>query len=306
MKTSVDHVTVSPAPQVGVATRELRNDVLYLPPLHGQYEAWELHLQQLVLQCGLVVSLGNIVGLHPHAVETRGAGSRDRNSVLVDNVLGSWGASSRWLQLVAPNDVVALSSPDSGLLDKRAHRTLRDAYFNDAPRKSTAHMRVAYSVNGRLVTHGGLTHGEWVNIGRPTTAKKAAGLLNEKYRHELWFGESVSVGSPPNLAANPVFADGLHELYPSWLYAGERCPFAQVTAQSVNNIRGRFALGSEFHPLYWLNRTMIQFPRIGSVVNIRDTIFIGLDVGFNSEARMRDINPATQLWVETVWGKPSL
>lgn len=289
-----------------LALRALEKESLYLPGLFGQWSVWERNIEKIVSTLGTVVQMGNIVGFNED-VKTHVEGSRSYNSVLVDSILsnylglsndGSKSNTVNWVQIIGANEIIALIDVENkqSALDDYAAQLLREAYFS-----KESSMVFAYEHNGRLVTHGGLTHGLWEELGKPKTAKKAASLINEKFGRQLYLGESLRVGSPPNLSSDVVFCDDIHELYPSWIYAKEACPFEQVFSQTINSIRGRAAKNSEHSPLYWLDDNCFSYPRFGSVLAIRDTQFFGLDLGLNN-ARKLSLDSSRKLWVEKSYG----
>ena len=315
----VSHHTYKPAYKKDPVADAQRHDTLYLPGLYGQWDAWNSSINPIVTTVDIVIQMGNIIGFNDsivHKEETVG-GARGYNSVMVDNIFSSWAQETKWIQLLGPNEIIALSDANNDYIDDNAAQMLREVFFGTPVVKkgkknrtiekfersqdnplSAIEFHVAYSYNGRLITHGGLTHGEWVSIGKPTQARKAARLLNEKYAQQLWLGDSVRTGVPPNMAANPVFADDVHEVYPSWIYAQEKCPFDQVFAQTLDSQLGKRALHNEFSPLYWLDDSLISYPRFGSVINIKDALFIGLDIHLNKD-HVRTVNSAHKMWIES-------
>lgn len=266
---------------------------LYLPGLFGQWKVWEKDLSKICKNSDKVIQLGNITGFNEEIINKK-ATSRNFNSFLLENVLSSWAIDENWIQILGANEVIMLTDIKEKYIDNEAAKVLRESYFSE---QSNLKYLIATSENNRLITHGGLTYGEWENIGKPETAEEAANRLNEKYNKKLYFGESVRTGYPPQLDANPIFCDDILELYPSWLYAKESCPFEQVFAQTVNNTRGRVAFQNEYSPLYWFNKKSVIFPNIGSVLRIKDTQFIGLDINLN-KGYQTSFDISKKLWIE--------
>lgn len=286
------------------SVRALEKDTLYLPGLFGQWDVWGRNVLDVASTVKTTVQMGNIIGFNED-VKSRTDGSRNFNSVLVDNIFSTKvnnenneSNGNNWVQIIGANEIIALADIDSeqSSLDEISAQILRESYFS-----KNSSMVFAYAHNDRLITHGGLTYGLWVELGKPKTAKKAADLINKKYERQLYFGDSLRVGSPPNLSSDVVFCDDIYELYPSWIYAKEKCPFEQVFAQTVNSVRGRHAKSSEYSPLYWLDDSCFSYPRLGSVVSIRDTQFFGLDLGLNTERRGK-IDSSRKLWIEKSYG----
>ena len=268
-------------------------NTLYLPGLYGQWKVWNERVSIISSQVSNVIQMGNIIGFNDSILEKQ-EGTRNFNSVLLENILTAWATSESWIQLVGPNEIIGLSDKDNNYIDKDSSRFLRDAYFGGDDKPI---FKIAHAHNDRLYTHGGLTSGEWTSIGQPDNAYDAADRLNEKYANKLFFGECIRTGSIPQLDANPVFCDDLHELYPSWLYSKKRCPFEQVIASSLNSVRGQYARKTEMSPLYWVDDSQIKLPRIGSIMTIRDTQFFGLDINLNKEY-LTTMNSAWRLWLE--------
>lgn len=269
------------------------SSTLYLPGLFGQWKIWEKDLSIICKNSDKVIQLGNITGFNEEILNKK-INSNTYNSLILENILTSWEDKNNWIQLLGANEVIMLTDIDEKYINNKAAKALRESYFSD---NSSVNYYIAYCENNRLITHGGMTYGEWISIGKPESADEAANRLNEKYNKKLYFGENVRTGYPPQLDANPIFCDDILELYPSWLYAKESCPFEQVVAQTVNNVRGRAAFQNEYSPLYWFNKNSIVFPRIGSILRIKDTQFIGLDVGLN-KGYDTSFDLSRKLWVE--------
>lgn len=287
-------------------------DTMFLPPMYGQWKIFRKFMEPLIKDVDVVVSLGNNVSLHESAQKPLGRGKWHTDNAALSNEILSFylpdgdslhdrtqapqGAREvDWVQLVGPYEIIALSDTESALLPPEVLRMLREAYFSHEEGESA--IKVAYASNGRLCTHAGLTYGMWEEIGKPDTAEEAAQLLNERFSDALYFGNSLSTGCPPNLAADPVFADTVMEFLPSWLYAPVSCPFEQVSASSLNNARGNAALRSELSPLRWIDEGGVLFTRFGSVTRIKDTQFFGLDLELNREI-IFEFDSFKKVWVE--------
>lgn len=242
---------------------------LWLPSLQGQYRLWTKDFVKLAGKVDEVVSLGNLVGL---SARMKGSQHRSPNTALL-NYVRVWRYSfERWTQVIGPNEIVALNFPDDHT-NLEAIRLLRRQWL--MPRAEEAGYSTAAANKTRLVTHGGLTYGEWVTLGRPQTAEAAAALLNEKYDGTLYQGECYNLTGVPSHWANPIFADTLKEVYPSWLVAPEPCPFGQVTGGlGLNTPEGYKSLEAYGSPLHSLEA--VRFTPWGSLVEIKGVPFFAV------------------------------
>lgn len=100
-------------------------------------------------------------------------------------------------------------------------------------------VRVAVAVRSAehgdlLVTHAGLTHPVWREVGRPGTATQAAAALNalpHDAHSPLWRTGMRMHGNPPRTQAGPLWAEAGWELRLPWLERaalGRGTPFGQV------------------------------------------------------------------------------
>jgi hypothetical protein len=199
--------------------------ILHLPSIQGQATVWHNLLDQEAAKADEVYQFGNIIGLSEYAADAYNTGPN--MEVLAD--FSKRVQLSKWHQLIGPNEIAALNVPERWTNAKsRVH--LRELWMGDAPAKT------ALAVRGRLLSHGGLTYGEWLELGRPETAEETAALLNERYAGTLYQGPCYALGGGPNFSANPIWAHPSRELYPSWIGAPESLPFDQVTGGgSLNN-----------------------------------------------------------------------
>lgn len=235
---------------------------LFLPCLQGQYKLWKNSILETCNDVNAVVSFGDLIGCNEDAADS---GHRGPNMATLSFTRLYTEYHDDWTQLIGPNELAALSSPDTWT-NAQSTSYLRDAWL-DVDRFKTAAVN-----NGRLVTHGGLTYGEWISIDRPESSQEASERLNEKYNGTLYQGLSYRLNGRPNYSANPIWADPLLETYPSWTTAPEDCPFDQTHAEaSVNNELGRKLLQEEWSPL-----SVIPTPRFksyGSILTIGEAEF---------------------------------
>lgn len=81
-----------------------------------------------------------------------------------------------------------------------------------------------------LITHAGLTPGNWHALGEPLDAASAAARLNACPEPMIWKGSGLDDGEP-----GPLWADAGYELYEPWMryYAGGGfVPFDQIHGHS--------------------------------------------------------------------------
>lgn len=248
----------------------------YIPNLQGQPNLWKNNVRYIANQTEYVVQLGNLISCGEKIKDTD---PKDKTTTYKINgpnfsvlkYIKLYGFENRknWKQLVGKNEIMALNFPDEWT-EARSRNMLRSFWFDDDPFFKTAVVH-----NNRLITHGGLTYGEWVNLGRPTNPHEAAHKINEKYSKKLYFGESWVLGNKPNFAADPVFTDPIMELYPSWLTTTEKLPFNQIHGStSLNNPIGRSLITDENSPISYIDQ--ISFRKYGSIVKINDKEIIGL------------------------------
>lgn len=260
--------------------------VLYLPGIEGQYKLWRNVFERETAASDEVYQFGNIIGLNENAKDI--SENRGFNQDLLV-AIASRLSLGRWTQLVGPNEIASLNLPEEWT-NQKSRKLLRDMWMGDDS------MKVAVAVRGRLISHGGLTHGEWVEIGRPETAAKAARLLNEKYQKTLYQGRCFALGNPPNYSANPIWAHPSRELYPSWITAPEALPFDQVTGGgSLNEAEGRLLADGDESLYRWADT--MRYRRYGSKIEINGQriISVGLEL---PEETLSQIPQDRQLYVE--------
>ena len=239
---------------------------LFLGDLEAQYKICRQELeQQLLPEVDCVISLGNLISCSRAAKDRKDLG---RNEV----VLTFWDRIELpKVRLAGPNEIMALNFPKEWT-NNASNTVLRDSWLSEEPT-----MVAAAVEKGRLLTHGGLTYGEWLNLGRPQTAVEAAELINEKYLRTLNQGPCFKTDGTPSIQANPLWADPVLELYPSWVMAPEPCPFDQVHGgESLNTVLGRAAASYETHPLSYVDS--LSYRKFGSLTVIQGSVFRAIDL----------------------------
>lgn len=242
-------------------------ETLYIPPLEGKHKFWTRRIKKESEYRDYVISLGNNLSLKP--LEDNSYPKDNSKTFMGLHVFSKY--SENWINLVGKNEMTALSLGPGKLLDIESYETLLDSWLSP-----DSHYSAATESNGALVTASGLTHGEWVSIGKPKTAKEAAHLLNLKYKSTLYQGPSATLGSSPNYSASPLWADSALELLPSWVVANEACPFKQIYSSLGFRLDGdNDALDNPYTPLYYIDS--ITKRSFGRVISIKGSMFFDID-----------------------------
>lgn len=243
---------------------------LFIAELEAQYTLWRKYITFEASKVDEVFQMGNVLTLTD---SMKGDENYGPNQSILNFVEIYSHTHDGWRQIVGPNEIAILNKPGEWTNDDTDFK-LRNLYFSDTP-----FFKIAEVSDHRLVTHGGLTHGEWISLGRPQTASEAAKLLNERYAGSIYFGESYQISGKPNFSANPVFADPLLETYPSWIGTEDSCPFHQIHAgRSLNSREGRAMVNSEESILQFLDS--VSYRRTGSYAMIKDTVFCNVMLNF--------------------------
>lgn len=241
---------------------------LFLTSLKGQYKLWRRELAPACNKADSIVQFGNIIGCNSLVKDKESLGA---NEAILKFVLLYRSTQENWTQLVGTNEIAALNDPKEWT-NATSRKILRDAWLGDSPT-----MQVAAVDKGRLLTHGGLTYGEWLSIGSPTSVDEAAGRLNEKYAGTLHQGSCFRLSGIPNFAANPIWADAVTELYSSWITAPVPMPFDQVHGSgNLNTSEGRLTLSEKSSLLNYADQ--IRFRKYGSFVTIKDMQFTAIEI----------------------------
>lgn len=243
---------------------------IFLSGTYGQYKAWRNVMAPACNLADEVIQLGNTISCSNNLKDRENQGP---NEAILKYLMLYRATEHNWVQLVGTNEIAAFNFPEEWT-NATSRKMLRDGWFSKEPTMVTA------AVNkGRLVTHGGLTFGEWIEIGKPDTAEEAAARLNEKYAATIYQGPSYKLGNSPNFYANPIWADPLIETYPSWVTAPIEMPFDQVHGSTTANNRfARQLIGDKTSILNHLDS--VRYPRYGSRVYVKGREFLGINIEY--------------------------
>jgi len=223
---------------------------VFLTGIHGQYKLWKNELAQYCNYADKIIQFGNVIGCNDFVKDKKDFGA---NESVLKYLLLYRATEENWIQLAGPNEIAALNLPEEWT-NKRSRQVLRNSWLSSTPTMLTSEVH-----NGRLLTHGGLTYGEWLSIGSPETAQTASERLNEKYAGTLHQGSSVLLGGAPNYSANPIWADPVLETYPSWLTAPHPLPFSQIhSGNTLNSKIGRSFINAEFSPYHYAEKILYR------------------------------------------------
>lgn len=241
---------------------------LFLTSLKGQYKLWRRELAPACNRADSIVQFGNVIGCNTLVKDKETFGA---NEAILKFVLLYRSTQENWTQLVGANEIAALNAPKEWT-NATSRKILRDAWLGNNPT-----MQVAAVEKGRLLTHGGLTYGEWLSIGSPASVEKASERLNEKYAGTLHQGSCFRLDGIPNFSANPIWADAVTELYSSWITAPVPMPFDQVHGSGqLNTEEGRSALGEQSSLLNYADQ--IRFRKFGSIITVKGMQFTAVDI----------------------------
>lgn len=246
---------------------------LFIPSLHGQYKVWKNDLESVVKSSDEIIQMGNLIGCTDFAKDNSQSGPNE--AVLKFTVIQK-ARLDNWTQLIGPNEIMALNFPDEWTNDSSNH-ILRTGWLSE-----DGVFKVSTVNKNRLVTHGGLTYGEWLSIGSPQTAQEASDRLNEKYLATVYQGSCFNLGDPPNYAANPIWADPVMELIPSWITAPVACPFDQLHGSgSLNTPEGRAQCNNKVSPVHYVDK--IRFNTSGAISVIKGAEISSIDYNLPGE-----------------------
>lgn len=247
---------------------------MFIADLCGQYEVWRASLITDANRCHRIIQMGNLISIDPKHRDgpVFGVAPSQRqpncNEETLKYIRLYRATQSHWLQLIGPAELIALNDPHRWT-NHNSLAILATGWMSSTPSFVTAGVD-----KGRLITHGGLTHGLWVDLGRPSTASEAARLINQRYQGVLYPGPSMSLGGRPNFSADPILADPLCETYPSWITTTDTMPFSQVLVGSLSSDDGRTELNRERTPLWYFDDVLLQ--RWGSIAWLGPHYFLGL------------------------------
>lgn len=224
-----------------MSSKPTYSKTVFLTGLYGQHRLWRAEIAGYCSRADKIVQFGNIIGCNDFAKDKEDFGP---NESMLKYLLLYRATEENWLQIVGPNEIAALNLPKEWT-NRRSRQILRNSWLSDDPT-----MFVSGVHNNRLITHGGLTYGEWVSIGSPESATIASERLNEKYAGSLYQGQSYSLGGAPNYSSNPIWANPVLETYPSWLTAPVELPFSQIhSGTNLNSEMGRSVINAD-HSIY--------------------------------------------------------
>ena len=246
---------------------------LFIPSLDGQYKVWKNDLDAVVKKTDEIIQMGNLIGCNDFVKDSSQSGA---NEAILKFTVIQKARLENWTQLIGPNEIMALNFPDEWTNDTSNH-ILRTGWLSD-----NNVFKVATVSKNRLVTHAGLTYGQWLSIGSPQTAQEASDKLNKKYLHTAYQGPSFKLGDPPNYAANPIWADPVMELIPSWVTAPVACPFDQIHGSgSLNTAEGRKQCNNKITPVHYVDK--MRFNTSGSIAVVKGAEILSVDYDLPGE-----------------------
>lgn len=246
---------------------------LFLPSLNGQYKVWHNSIVSTLKTADHTIQMGNVMGCNDFVKDNHRQGA---NEAMLKFTILQKAKHNNWTQLIGPNEMLALNFPDQWTNDTSNH-ILRKSWLSEDPV-----FKVSTVNKNRLVSHGGLTYGEWLAIGSPETAELASRLLNEKYAETIYQGPAFKLGDPPNYSANPIMADPTMELLPSWVTAPVACPFDQIYGSgSLNSDEGRESANNKLSPIHYADK--LRFNTSGSIALIKGATLTAIELNLPPE-----------------------
>lgn len=187
---------------------------------------------------------------------------------------------ARWIQLIGNHEACHLGQPlfPHDELDPETVATLHR--WNDT---GLLRLGVALSTSTGpvLVTHAGLTHELWRQLGRPATPVVAVTALTARLdlacRPGRMLADTTGTGGV-------LWAEAGHELYLSWLRAeqgGFTAPFGQVHGHSTAY---RWTAGRATAPSEIADRLHTDQARRHVHITLAGQLFTGIDPGFGAHA----------------------
>ena len=265
----------------------MKRQISVVPGLYGQYKILKSELIPFIKKTDDTVYMGNMVGTAPRV---RDSGFKGPNRAVLD-LLSVTAYGNPHTFLMGANEMVALNDPET-FLSTESLLTLQQWWLEkDHVAKIATHR------DNILFTHAGLTHGEWLSIGKPETALEASERINEKYEGTLYQGDCYNMSGKLNMSANPLFADPYRELYPSWI-GREPLPFTQVYATlDLNTYVATGLRNDPMHPIGSLDN--IQYTKYGSCVFMGDHAMIGVDLQVDRDKILKELKHRTILILES-------
>lgn len=154
----------------------------------------------------------------------------DEIAARVDRILER-NPPERWRQLLGNHEAAALGGRakhdwDPSVLSEETKGFVRRHW-------ASGRIEVSWSCGGALITHAGLTHGQWVRLGRPSRSDEASEALNAfvaQPMRKIILPGALLTGTPRD-DADVLWAEASTELLPGWLRAGS-APFDQIHGHS--------------------------------------------------------------------------
>lgn len=258
---------------------------LIVPGLFSDVKLFNSDVSDVLATCHNVVYLGNYLDVPWNKNSDEVRAHKTNNSMLVNSIYESVlirGDSSG--MLLGPNEIL-LMTDNEGFSGNETKRVLLTVWMEESLGNP-----VARAVGGALLTYGGLTYGEWVDIGKPLDADQAALLLKEKYMGTFYQGPAFYTNGEINYSANPIWAHPVFETMASWAAAPVACPFPQIMADvSYENDEVKAAFHYEAHPLSATTDRRIKVSQWS--LKIRKVLFTVLDFDKFKNARSRFKRP---------------
>lgn len=266
---------------------------LFIPPLIGNHKLWKTRLIKSMNKTHAIIQMGNLVNINGIIKDNPEKYNDNGPNFLLLKLARLYDLSTAsYTQLIGPNEIAALNLPKEWT-SPGSNAILREGWLSDNDRFFTAAVS-----NGKLITHGGLTYGEWLAIGSPDNASIAAQRLNFKYNGTLTQGDCYQLGGPPNYAANPIWADAALELIPSWITAPQAMPFEQIYASGrIDSATSKDAIN---------DRTILSHAdkiitrSFGSYITIKGKDLLGLTIDLDQSKENTRITKERALYVEKV------
>lgn len=242
------------------------------PPINAQLRLWDdVYLPQAIKSDETII-MGNYTTMNPTLESGRVlkkplSERRMDNLMILRKVFLANASNPHITVLIGGNEIAMLNQPEKWL-DAETLKFLAPSWID---RSFDPKIMVAtVTATGELVTHGGLTRGLWLELGKPSDPYETAELLNRRYWGQLFLGSSYATGGNMNHYANPVFAHPFYELYPSWLNSEiPDMPFSQIVgSDSFRSGLGRQMLADKNSPLYFAEK--VQTYNWGTKITIGD------------------------------------
>lgn len=274
---------------------------LFVPGLAGQVEVYKRRFLPLMRESDAIITLGGMLRLAPFL--ELGVNADDEHKYLSPTVENAkllqylWGgarySTMPFVNLMGATEMLYLNmgkaDADKWLKDTtEGVNFVREGWLTDEKRNPAAfRYYTAVELDGRLVTHAGLSYGEWVNIGRPQTARQAAYALNMKYLGTLYQPPCYRSGFGINYAASPIMGHSLAEVYSSWMSTVEQCPFPQIHGSlTMRDPSGHEIASTNYHPLYFAEK--MNYHRWGTSITLNGTSFYAVDGPRKSLVKLDD------------------